>query len=45
VNGEPVSVIVPAELRDVNVQKGQHLIFKVEVGEKGVLKATAVKKV
>jgi len=45
VNGEPVSIIVPAELRDVNVQKGQHLIFKVEVGEKGVLKATAVKKV
>ena len=45
VNGEPVSIIIPAELRDVNVQKGQHLIFKVEVGEKGVLKATALKKV
>jgi hypothetical protein len=45
VGGEPVSIIVPAELRDVNVQKGQHLIFKVEVGEKGVLKALGVKKV
>lgn len=45
VNGDPVSIIVPAELRDVNVQKGQRLIFKVEVGEKGVLKALDVKKV
>jgi hypothetical protein len=45
VDGEPVSIIVPSELRDVNVQKGQRLLFKVEVGDKGVLKATAVKKV
>jgi hypothetical protein len=45
VDGEPVSVIVPAELRDVNVQKGQRLLFKVEVGDKGVLKALGVKKV
>ena len=45
VNGEPVSIIVPAELRDVNVQKGQRLLFKVEVGDKGVLKALRMKKV
>ena len=45
VNGEPVSIVIPAELRDVNVQKGQRLIFKVEVGDKGVLKAVGVKKV
>ena len=45
VDGEPVSIIVPAELRDVNVQKGQRLLFKVEVGDKGVLKALGVKKV
>jgi len=44
VNGEPVSLIVPAELRDVNVQKGQRLLFKVEVGDKGILKALGVKK-
>ena len=44
VNGEPVSLIVPAELRDVNVQKGQRLLFKVEVGDKGILKALDVKK-
>lgn len=45
VDGEPVSLIVPAELRDVNIQKGQRLLFKVEVGDKGVLKALGVKKV
>ena len=45
VNGEPVSILVPSELRDVNVQKGQRLLFKVEVGDKGVLKAFGVKKV
>ena len=44
VNGEPVSIIVPPELRDVNVQKGQRLLFKVEVGDKGILKALGVKK-
>ena len=44
VNGEPVSIIVPPELRDVNVQKGQRLLFKVEVGDKGILKALDVKK-
>jgi hypothetical protein len=32
-------------LRDVNVQKGQRLLFKVEVGDKGVLKALGLKKV
>ena len=45
VNGEPVSIIIPAELRDVNVQKGQRLLFRVKVGEKGVLKALELKKV
>ena len=44
VNGDPVSLIVPAEFRDVNVQKGQRLLFKVEVGDKGILKALDVKK-
>ena len=44
VNGEPVSIVVPAELRDVNVQKGQRFLFKVEVGDKGILKALSVKK-
>ncbi len=45
VNGEPVSIVIPAELRDVNVQKGQRLQFRVKVGDKGVLKAIELKKV
>lgn len=45
VNGEPVSIVIPAELRDVNVQKGQRLQIRVKVGDKGVLKALDVKKV
>lgn len=44
VNGEPLSIIIPPELRDMNVQKGQRLLFKVEVGDKGVLKALDIKK-
>jgi hypothetical protein len=44
VNGEPVSIIIPPELRDMNVQKGQRLLFKVEVGDKGILKALDLKK-
>lgn len=39
VDGEPVSLLVPQELREVNIQKGQRFLFKVEVGNKGVLKA------
>jgi hypothetical protein len=45
VGGEPVSIIIPPELRDLNVQKGQRLLLKVEVGDKGILKALDVKKV
>lgn len=44
VNGEPVSLLIPAELRDVNVQKGQRFLFKIEVGDKGILKALDAKK-
>lgn len=44
INGEPVALLVPADLRDVNIQKGQRFIFKVEVGDKGVVKAVEAKK-
>ncbi len=43
-SGEPVALLVPAELREVNIQKGQRFIFKVEVGDKGVLKAIEARK-
>jgi len=44
IGGEPVSLLVPAELRDVNIQKGQRFLFKVEVGNKGELKALEARK-
>jgi hypothetical protein len=44
INGEPVSLLVPAELRETNIQKGQHFLFKVEVGNKGILKALEARK-
>lgn len=44
IDGEPVGLVVPAELRDVNVQKGQRYLFKVQVENKGVLKALDAKK-
>jgi len=44
VSGEPLSIIVPPELRDMNVQKGQRLLFKIEVSDKGILKALEIKK-
>lgn len=44
INGEPVSLVVPVELREINVQKGQRFLFKVEVGNKGVLKALEARK-
>ena len=45
VNGEPFSLLVPVELREVNIQKGQRFLFKVEVGNKGVVKALEARKV
>lgn len=44
VNGEPVSLLVPKELRDVNIQKGQRFLFKVEVGDKGIVRAIDARK-
>jgi len=35
----PIPVIVPAELGEVNIQKGQRFHFLVEVREKGILYA------
>ncbi len=45
VNGSPVSLLVPQTLRDVNIQKGQRFLFKVEVGDKGIVRALDAKKV
>src|SRR4051794_1560185 len=44
ISGEPVSLVIPVELRDINIQKGQRFLFKVEVGNKGILKALEARK-
>jgi hypothetical protein len=43
--GEPVPLLIPAELNHINVQKGQRFIFQVEVIEKGILVAKTISKV
>jgi hypothetical protein len=45
VNGnEVVPIVVPEEFNQINIERGQHFIFKIEVGDKGVLLAKEVKK-
>lgn len=41
--GNPVPVIVPQKLNDVNIRKGQRYLFRVEVGEKGIIRALEIK--
>ena len=38
-------VLVPPQFNHVNMERGQRYFFKIEVGEKGILRAQDVKKV
>jgi hypothetical protein len=40
----PLPLLVPAEFNYVNIQKGQKFIFRVEVGDTGVLIARGIEK-
>jgi hypothetical protein len=42
VDGNPLPVLIPAELREINIRKGQRYRFRVEVGDKGIIKALQV---
>ena len=42
--GDVVAVMVPATFNAVNLQKGQHFKFEIEVGEKGILRARNLRK-
>ncbi len=45
VNGnEIVPVLVPEQFNQINIERGQRFIFKIEVGDKGILRAQDVKK-
>jgi hypothetical protein len=43
--GEVLPVLVPPQFNHVNMERGQHYFFKIEVGEKGILRAQDLKKV
>ena len=40
-----LALLVPAEFNQLNIQKGQHYFFKIEVGDKGVLRVRDIRKV
>jgi hypothetical protein len=41
---EVLPILVPPELSYLNLQKGQHYIFRLEVGKMGILRAREMKK-
>jgi hypothetical protein len=47
VNGrnDILPLLIPASFNSMNIQKGQHYFFKIEVGDKGVLKVKDIRKV
>jgi hypothetical protein len=47
VNGrnDVLPVMIPASFNSLNIQKGQRYFFKVEVGEKGILRVQDIRKV
>ncbi len=45
VNGaDVVPVLVPGQFNQVNIERGQRFIFKIEVGDKGIITVQDVKK-
>lgn len=43
-SGEVLAVLVPAKFSAINIERGQRYVFKLEVGEKGVLRVQEVHK-
>jgi len=43
-NGEILPILVPPQFNNVNIERGQRFFFKVEVGDRGILRAQDVKK-
>lgn len=41
---EVLPILIPAEFNQINIQKGQHFNFSVEVDDKGILTAKGLKK-
>lgn len=43
-NDQILPVIVPSEFNHLNIQKGQKFLLRIEVGEKGILRAQDIQK-
>ena len=43
-SGDVLPILVPPEFNHLNIEKGQRYFFKIEVGDKGILRAQDVKK-
>jgi hypothetical protein len=43
--GNLLPVLIPAQFNEMNIQKGQRYFLKIEVGDKGILKAQGIRKV
>ena len=44
VGSDVLPILVPPQFNHLNIERGQRYIFKIEVGDKGVLRAQDVKK-
>lgn len=42
--GEVLAVLVPPQLNQLNIERGQRYIFKIEVAEKGILRVQEARK-
>jgi hypothetical protein len=43
-NPDLLPILVPPKLNDLNIQKGQRFFFRIEVGDKGILRVQDIKK-
>lgn len=43
-SGEVLAVLVPPQFSAINIERGQRYVFKLEVGDKGVLRVQEVRK-
>jgi hypothetical protein len=42
--GDMLAVLVPPEFNQINIERGQNFVFKLEVAEKGILRVQQVRK-
>jgi len=42
--GEMLAILIPPEFNKINIERGQSFVFKLEVAEKGILRAQEVRK-